>query len=202
MARFEINLIRHQIIPPGRRRILFWCVLSHLLLCAAAMSVVSYHGLHAIVAATAAKAEEARLEVEFAKLHPGGKGISACEQEAGTQLRQVTDRIAGINRVLEQRTNLARLIVPLLMPLPREVMLNHLELDRAKGEVLFDLLVTAGNGEDGVFASHVMQTWRETPALASSIGRIKAISTQRRSVDGQQLLMLKYSYRLNGSREP
>lgn len=202
MAQFEINLIRDEISPPGRRRLLFWCVLTHLLFCAAALSVVSAHAVQAYMSAAAAREEKSRLEAEFARQYPASDGIFSSGQRAEDRLQQAATRFEGINGVLEQRAGLARLMTTLLMPLPRDVMLDGVELNRAKGELLFDLLVTTGNNEDGVFASHVMQTWRTTPATAPRVAGIKALSTQRRAVDGKQLLLLKYSYQFNPAKEP
>lgn len=193
MASFEINLIRNQILSPARRRLLFWCMLGYLLSCALAMGVVAYHAEQHVMGATEAKAETARLEADFEQHNPGEGGVARSRQTAEDRLQARAVRLEIVNGILGRRLALARLMVELLAPLPLEVTINALDLDRGKGEMSFSLSVPNEDGRPGLSASQIMQTWKENPALTAQLREFQAVGTQRRMVDGKSVLILKYS---------
>lgn len=192
MAHFEINLIRGRVLSPGRRRVLFWCMLGYLLCCVLAMGVVAYHAGQHVLGVAEAKAETARLEAEFERHHPGEGGVARCRQAQENRLQARAARLEVVSRILARRINLARLMVELLAPLPPEVTISELDLDRGRGELMFALSVPVVSGQPGPSPSQIMQTWKDTPALAACVREFQAVGTLRRTVGGNPVVKLKF----------
>ena len=197
MAHFEVNLIRHEILSPSRRRVLFWCMLAYLLLCALALGITAHHAGQQLLLMLGAREEMARLETEFVQNNPGQGGVLACRQRLEARLQARAVRLEAIARILDRRIGLARLMAQLLAPLPPEVTISDLDFDRGKGEISFSLLLPAGNSRSGSLSpSQIIQLWKEDPGLAARIRDLQAVSTQRRMVGNRPMLNLRYSCQL------
>jgi hypothetical protein len=187
MATFGINLIRDYTPPPETRRMIFLGMIVYLVVCGVILVFLSHRGASRLVATHGMRLQIGVLENQFRREHPGQNNLLVYGRELKQQMEEFAGKLEAINAVCDQRTDLARILLSLSAPLPRDVNIASVNLDREKGAVEFEVAFLVGEHGEAVDASRLIAAWNSDPALMAQVGRISSMKSERRRLEGKTL---------------
>jgi hypothetical protein len=198
MATFRINLIRDYTPPPETRRMIFMGMVMYLAVCGVILVFLSYRGARRLVAANGMRTQIGVLENQFCREHPGRNNILVYGRELKQQMDEFAGKLATINAVCDQRVDLARILLCLSAPLPKDVNVASVDLDREKGAVEFEVAFLVGERGEAVDASQLIAVWNSDSALMARVGKISSMRSERRKMEGKALDVWRFGCALRG----
>jgi hypothetical protein len=185
MVAFRINLIRDSALPPESRRAVFWAMFIYLAFWGLVMVWVASSGTRALLAVHRERLGASGTEASFRAMHPGALDIAAYGRETGTQLQRAVDELDAVNVVRAKRLDLPRVLLSLTAPLPNEVNIVALDMDREKCTLVFDLVLPVGDAGEVVDVSRLITVWNSDPVLVAEGRKVSSVRSQRQRVSGK-----------------
>ena len=186
---FRINLARDYVDSRKRRRLLYLGVHLHILVCGLLMVGIAYLSTDKLVAIQNDRREIENIRAQFRKTYPENDDMGAYVDALKTQLvvsEEVMDSVADI---LQERVDLAQVLLGLAHPVYDVGSLSRFEWRRDKGELLFDIHAYVQSGRSGVTARDLISLWQDDPVLVKRVKDISSLSTER-DVAGSRVTMV------------
>lgn len=185
MVAFRINLIRESALPPESRRAVFWAMFVYLAFWGLAMVWVAYSGTRTLMAVHGERLSASRAETSFRATHPGALNIATYGRETRAQLERAVAELESVNIVHAKRLDLPRVLLALTAPLPNDVNIVALDMDREKGALVFDLALPVGGAGEVIDVSRLITVWNSDPALVAEGRKVTSLRSQRQRVNGK-----------------
>ena len=185
MGPFSINLIKEQAPSPAARRRIFLGMLGYVFACGCALILASYGATRKLVMTSNMRDEINRLEAGFRKNHSGHSDILLFGRNLKLQVEQASQKLELINKICAGRTELARVLLALSAPLPANVNISGVQLDREKKTLEFDVDFPVGGANETIDATQLIAAWNGNAALMSELSKIGSVRSQKRTVEGR-----------------
>jgi hypothetical protein len=199
MSTFEINLIRTRVLPPARRKALFWGVVGYLVVCAVVLVLVAHTATREFVSARWKRSDMLRIEREFREAHPTQPDMLTYASVLGNQATSLLDTLGEVDDALARRSHLTLLLRRLSVPLPDEAHLLQFKMDTDERTLEFEIAAPIVSAEGLVpSAAEMVSVWKQDELLMTQLSDIDAVASTRMLVDGRAAYILKFSGELAG----
>ena len=201
MAVYEINLIRERTTSPGMRKFLFWGMVVYLALCGAILVRVSNQAAKKLVVAMENGRHVQALERQFRRTGADRDPILAHARRLRDEIASYSGKLEAIGRGTARRLDLAQMMIRLAVPLPDGLSLARMSVDRAEGQIEFDVVAPADRSAYSVTASDLISLWEKDEVLMSRLQRIRAVISERRRMGQRTVLVLQFASPLPAQQE-
>ena len=193
MTAFRINLIRGLTPTAKQRERIFWGMISYLVLCGVALVGIAYYETRRLAATFGLRADIALLDAQFRNEHPGQTDILRYAKKMKEQLFECADKLESVRWIQTTRVTLAPILLALAAPLPSDIDIAGLQIDSEKRTLEFELIVPITGMGERVDAGRLIGIWNEDPALISRVGKISSAKSQRQSMEGKPVYVLRFT---------
>ena len=194
MPEFAINLIKNRVMPLHKRRRLFWGMMLYLALCAASLATILWMAARALVRAARHRDDMALIVQEFRESHPGQDDILLYAESLMDRGGQLAGVLEVVKENIRSRADLAKILAGITGALPEDIQLVDFSLDGAKQMVTFDLAAQIVSEADHLTdAGELVGLWNHDARLASQLQQIQSVASNRRSIDGKSVFVLRFS---------
>lgn len=191
MVRFEINLIRDEVLEHGQREAVFWSMIGYLLVCGLAGVGLAYRAASTVETVERRIADVTAMEQFFLKEHPRAGGILEFVRSRHRVLEQRVEAMEAIRASLAGHVSLARIFASLSAPLPPGAYILSLEMEDASKVARFSVAIPAADGE--MTAADLTGQWGKDGSLMEQLREIRSLVSQRQRVDGKSMLIMRFS---------
>jgi hypothetical protein len=189
MATYEINLIRDRVPTAGRRKRVYWFMMVYCLACGAVLVAVANRESKAFLKTAKASKESRDIEARFRERHPNQEGVVPYAEALRNRMEQVSGELEGIQTVLEKRANVARILLALLAPLPRDMMIIDFQFNLKSNKLSFNLMVPKERPEDSRDFGELLAEWNNSERLQMEVRQIQTVS-RKRNVMGKKSVFI------------
>ena len=202
MAVFSINLIRKRTLPPRTRRRLFWGMIAYLALCGAVLVVIANRGTRRLQATERSRQQIAVMERQFCDQHPGQQDLLLYGKTVKQELSSLAETLEAVDLVCRERVYLARVLLALSQPLPKNVDLLKLSLNNNRQTLEFEIAFPIGESGDAVDAARLVASWNENADLTAQVGTISSVKSQRLRKESQLFDVWQFAGALKSKGTP
>ena len=192
MVYFEINLIKDEVAQPAYRRLLKVALLLYLGCCGVALVIVSYRSAQAVANLIERHRETVAVEKMLAADHIKATEIPRRVTALCNDLQQAVDKLACIEKLLNQRVILAPILLGLALPLPSEIHIASFEVDSKNNSLRFDLVVPIGTTNHTVHSGALMAAWNNDSNLMKRVRDIRLINTQKKQIGENMVFVSRF----------
>ena len=196
MAEFTINLINDRVMPLKKRRRIFWSMVAYVSACGLAVVATVYMASRELVQASRQRAKMTRITKEFRKNYPKQNDILLYSETLSSRGERIVRVLDVVKKHLIERPDVARILIGITAALPEDIRLVDFALDAEKGTVTFDLAAPivskAGRPTD---ARELVGLWNRSSDLASELGQIQSVASNRKQINGKTVFILRFSGR-------
>ena len=197
MAEFEFNLIKDVVLPPRKRKTLFYFMALYLAVTGIALVAVSHKGTLQLLTASRLRAKTTDLEGQFRERYPEHDDILLYAGTLNTDMTTYAEKLDSLSAIINRQTDLSEILVGLMQPLPRDIRIIHFDLNSKKKSLVFDVIVPIRRQEGRINARQLIERWAGDPALMSQLDKIETIMSQRHAIDGRPAHVLRFSGQLS-----
>ena len=138
---FEINLIKDRVLPPRRRKALYWGLLGLPGAVRRLLVFVVYTDTHQMIAAVDNMHEATAIRKSVQEGPPGEKDMITFARTLEKGDPDDIEQVRAVEDLVDQSAHLTRILLGLTVPMSREIILDDFRLDRAAQKVAFKLSV-------------------------------------------------------------
>jgi len=196
VSSFNINLISANVLPRGRRAIVFWAMAAYVTGCGVVLALIAYRTTCSLMQVSETRAAIQRSEMEFERLYPAGGDIEACMEQLKSQLDLEYARLSVIDGILKRRANISVILSALSGGLPADLHILNVGLDKGETKLMFDLVIPVGNSVGNPNASELIAHWTANKSLMREVSAIRSLVTERQLIEGRPVFLLKFECQL------
>ncbi len=196
MSTFNINLVAADVLPRKRRAMLFWAIVSYLVVCGALLVLIAYGTTRSFVRTASERDAIRRSEAEFEQLYPSGGNTESGLRQLRESLDRECMRLTVIDGILEKRTNVSVILAALSQGLPPDLYILNVGLEEKKTTLTFDLVIPVGKSIGSPNASELIAHWTAKESLMREVSTIRSLVSERQRIGGKPVFLLKFECQL------
>jgi len=196
VSTFNINLISADVLPRGRRAMVFWAMAAYVVACGVVLALIAYRTTRSLIGASDKRTAIQRSEMEFEQLYPAGGNIEASMEQLKSQLDLECVRLSIIDGILKRRANISVILSALSSGLPADLHILNVGLDKGETKLVFDLVIPVGNSVGSPNASELISHWTANESLKREVSAIRSLVTERQLIEGKPVFLLKFECQL------
>jgi len=199
MAVYEINLAKGRVAPPHRRRRQYWMLTLYIAVVGVIFVILANSITRELLTALARREQMPVLERKcLAASGAETADIVRYANTAGAEMQRHAETLEAVQAVFGRRVRVAQILLGLATPLPAEARLFSADLNAAKHEISFEVLTPDGNSTNGLSPLKLREAWALDPVIAAEVAGITSANSERSTVDGRSVLILRFTGRLAG----
>jgi len=189
----NINLAKEYVDSSKKRRMIYWGIHLYILVCGLALVGIAYLSTRKLVSVQTDRQEIKAMHREFVELYPGYEDSADYISTLQNQLEISQEVMSQVGGILQERVDLAPVLLGLAHPLVEIGRLNRFELARKVNQLEFDVSVPMPEKGNTLSARDLMNRWRNDPALMYRLGNISNLSTERDIESGRPVMIFKFA---------
>lgn len=198
MTLLRANLIRGRVLPPRRRKTLYWGILTYLGLCGVLLVAVVHMDTYRMLEALRARRKSESLLEAFHAQHPDQKDLVAYAHHLRQRLVSQIDRIRSVEEVVERRAHASQLLLGIAAPLPDDITVEEFRLDGRTGRLSIILKAPEAQARS---AADLISAWNTSSNLVDEAEGFRILSrSQSASQDGGSVVTLEVEGKLKTGR--
>ena len=202
MSRPPVNLIRDQVSPPARRRLLYTAWLAYLGLAGILLAYEMNRATRLLLHAHRLNADmQVRLSAFQSAHHVPGRLEDHMARLCG-DIEQSCRHLEDLDRQLQQRLLPARLLFGLPQPLPADGEILSLQFSRRDRTLNFSVLAEADRDATLSRPSQWLARWCDDPLLPAPLRNIRPLVTERTHWNGKLHIVHRFACTLPAGKEP
>lgn len=201
MPPFSINLIRDMVPNRAKRRRMLVLALLYLVVFGSVAVIAASVATHRLVEAYHQRRTVNMLEWDYHKAYQGSENMAEHGAELLRGLEGTALRLDTVQSTLQDRARLSGALYALQAPLPHDVHLVSLELDRKKKGMQFDIMMPAESSADSRSTQTWIQQWGKNRELQAVLKNIKPSVSQRQILDETPVVILRFTAIFLGNKD-
>jgi hypothetical protein len=202
MPNWQPNLILHTVPPPALRKSIYLAMAAYLVVCGIVTVWVLHQSALRLMDAVHERTEIRALEESFRRLYNEPEGtLAEVTRRVDAELEETQAALSIVRKLVERRVVLPRLLAGLVHPLPSDVQLVRVDLNRSRGSLEFDLAMPDAPDRELAHARSLVDAWNASPVLAGQVEDIRIVARNTQRLGDQAIVVLRLEGRLTARKD-
>jgi hypothetical protein len=154
--------------------------------------LVFHYGTRQLVDTAHARTELDVLEQSFRRLHGGIHGsLAGAAEELRKDLQHRNQHLQNVQGILDGRVRVPAILAGVHIPLPEQVQVVRLEVDRSRRLLQMDLAMPDASADKMVDARTLVEAWNAQPLLNGELSKLRIVTRNTQRAGDRSVVIMR-----------